>query len=149
MILKKLTLIFEDSNQHLSSAYKILEASLDALKEAWSISKNRSFYRQVRSSLKVYIISSKKGSLLLFSCIFTQEGLKDISQRKSGLKRKKGKLIDFVLHQNQKAKDSLNSHADFDKNAEMENFFEAETEEADPTETETKSEVKAFLQRSY
>lgn len=34
MILKKLTLIFEDSNQHLSSAYKILEASLDALKEA-------------------------------------------------------------------------------------------------------------------
>lgn len=54
-----------------------------------------------------------------------------------------------MLHQNQKAKDSLNSHADFDKNAEMENFFEAETEEADPTETETKSEVKAFLQRSY
>lgn len=34
MILKKLTLIFEDSNQQLSSAYKILEASLDALKEA-------------------------------------------------------------------------------------------------------------------
>lgn len=59
------------------------------------------------------------------------------------------KLIDFVLHQNQKAKDSHNWHADFDKNAVMENFFETETEKADPTETVTKLEVKAYLQRSY
>lgn len=148
MILKKLTVIFEDSNQPLSSAYKILEASLDAMKEAESLSKNPSFYRQVRNSLKAYTISSKEGGLLLLSYILTPEGLKDISQRKSGLKRKKGKLNDFVFHQNQKAQDSHDSHADFVKKAVMENFFEPETEEADPTETVTKSEVKAYLQRS-
>ena len=141
MILKKLTLIFEDSNQPLSSAYKILEASLDALKEAESISKKPSFYRQVRNSLKAYTISSKEGGLLLLCYILTPEELKDISQRKSGLKRKKGKMVDFVFHQNHKAQDSHDSHADFVKKAVIEKFFEPETEEADPTETVTKSEV--------
>ena len=53
-----------------------------------------------------------------------------------------------MFHQNQKAQDSHDSHADFVKKAVMEKFFEPETEEVDPTETVTKLEVKAYLQRS-
>lgn len=84
MVMKKLTLIFEDPNLSLSRAYPILESAIDALNEGEQIAleTNKPFYRGVRNCLKSYTISSKEGGLWLLSYILTPEGINDISERK-------------------------------------------------------------------
>lgn len=86
MVMKKLTLIFEDPNLQLSRAYPIIESAIDALYEGEqkALETNKPFYRGVRNSLKSYTISSKEGGIWLLSYILTPEGIKDISERKDG-----------------------------------------------------------------
>lgn len=148
MILKKLTLIFEDANQPLSSAYKIIESAIDAMKEVSTLSKNPNFYREMHVSLKNYTISSKEGNLWLLSYILTPKGFDDITKRKNGFKRKKGTLKDFQFHSNVSSQDTDENQNDFIRQKTIETFYQEETQQVDPTITVTKQEVKSYFRRA-
>lgn len=150
MVLKKLTLIFEDPNLPLSKAYPILESAIDALKEAEEICMETSkpFYRGVRNSLKSYTISSKEGGIWLLSYILTPDGIKDITLRKNGHERKKGSLSDFQFHYEKSTNDSDENQHDFVKEKTIEEFYANESEEVEPTTTITEQEVNAYYERS-
>ena len=83
MVLKRLTVIFEDPNLPLSRAYPILESAIDVLTDAEenAMKSNKPIYRGVRNSLKSYTISSKEGGLWLLSYLLAPKGHKDIKVR--------------------------------------------------------------------
>lgn len=152
MVLKRLTVIFEDPNLPLSRAYPILESAIDVLTDAEenAMKSNKPIYRGVRNSLKSYTISSKEGGIWLLSYLLTPKGHKDIKERKAGKQRRKGVLREFryFTFTPGSTSDSDDSQHDFVREKTYEEFYQKESDEVEEIVTVTEKEVNSYFERA-